>query len=254
LKDFLKQLYIEAGQKNWGVTFILTDAEIKKEDHLEYINMILSTGEVPGVLAKDEKELILAELKMEIQKRTKREPSSQETYEYFINRLRDNLHLVLCFSPVGMKFRERARKFPALFNECTIDWYLPWPKEALFNVAKQQIDNFDDLKTKKETREKDFPEWMSKVHTQVVEACDMYFAQMRKQVFVTPKSYLFFLKSYKVLYSKEMEKLVDAERNYTNGLAKIKEAKAKIDILDKDLKEKQVEIEAKQKLLNEVLG
>jgi dynein heavy chain len=253
LKDFLKQLYIEAGQKNWGVTFILTDAEIKKEDHLEYINMILSTGEVPGVLAKDEKELILAELKMEIQKRTKREPSSQETYEYFINRLRDNLHLVLCFSPVGMKFRERARKFPALFNECTIDWYLPWPKEALFNVAKQQIDNFDDLKTKKETREKDFPEWMSKVHTQVVEACDMYFAQMRKQVFVTPKSYLFFLKSYKVLYSKEMEKLVDAERNYTNGLAKIKEAKAKIDILDKDLKEKQVEIEAKQKLLNEVL-
>lgn len=31
-----------------------------------------------------------------------------EVYDYFLNRLRDNLHIVLCFSPVGNKFRERA--------------------------------------------------------------------------------------------------------------------------------------------------
>jgi dynein heavy chain len=41
----------------------MTDSEVKSEDFLEYINMILSTGEIPGLLAKDEKEIVLAEIR-----------------------------------------------------------------------------------------------------------------------------------------------------------------------------------------------
>jgi dynein heavy chain len=52
---------------------------------------------------------------------------------------------MLCFSPVGDKFRERARKFPALFNECSIDWFLPWPEEALCSVSQSFIKKFDEL-------------------------------------------------------------------------------------------------------------
>ena len=32
--------------------------------------------------------------------------------KFFIDRVRSNLHVVLCMSPVGVKFPERARKFP----------------------------------------------------------------------------------------------------------------------------------------------
>ena len=35
---------------------------------------------------------------------------------------RANLHIVLCFSPVGAIFRVRARKFPALVNCTVTDW------------------------------------------------------------------------------------------------------------------------------------
>jgi dynein heavy chain len=52
-------------------------------------------------------------------------------YSFFLNRVRDNLHVVLCFSPVGNKFSTRAQQFPGLINGCTIDWFLPWPEEAL---------------------------------------------------------------------------------------------------------------------------
>lgn len=118
-----------AGHKGKHITFILTDAEVKNESFLEYINMVLSTGEIPGLIPKDEKEIWLGDVRTEYVKKHKdnKEPTNLQIYEYFLNRLRDNLHVVLCFSPVGNKFRNRARKFPALFNECSIDWFLPWP-------------------------------------------------------------------------------------------------------------------------------
>ena len=40
----------------------MTDAEVKKEEFLEYINVVLSTGEIPGLLAKDEKETWLGDI------------------------------------------------------------------------------------------------------------------------------------------------------------------------------------------------
>lgn len=40
----------------------MTDAEIKKEEFLEFINMVLSTGEIPNLLAKDDKQIWLGDL------------------------------------------------------------------------------------------------------------------------------------------------------------------------------------------------
>lgn len=46
----------------------------------------------------------------------------------------------LCFSPVGESLRRRARQFPALVNSTVIDWYFPWPKDALMNVATRFLE------------------------------------------------------------------------------------------------------------------
>ena len=136
--------------------------------------MALNTGEIPGLIAKDEKEVWLAEVRTEFVKTHKenKEPTAQEISQFFLNRLRDNLHVVLCFSPVGNRFRERARKFPALFNECTIDWFLPWPAEALAQVAEQTIAR-TALESSEETRAL-LPRWMSEVHLAVNQVCETY--------------------------------------------------------------------------------
>ena len=52
-------------------------------------------------------------------------------FNFFINRVRNQLHVVLAMSPIGDAFRNRLRKFPSLVNCCTIDWFQKWPEDAL---------------------------------------------------------------------------------------------------------------------------
>jgi len=180
LKEELKTLFDLTGHLNKQVTFIMTDAEVKKESFLEYINMILSTGEAPGIIAKDEKEAWLGDITNAfIKEKGVQEPTSNQLFAYFVDRVRDNLHIMLCFSPVGDKFRERARKFPALFNECTIDWFLPWPEEALCSVSQSFIKKFDELQTKSETK-LELQKHMGNVHLIVNQVCDLFFLRMRR--------------------------------------------------------------------------
>ena len=87
---------------------------------------------VSNLCARDEIDEINSDLVSVMKKEyPRRPPTNENLYDYFMNRVRQNLHIVLCFSPVGEKFRNRALKFPALISGCTIDWFSRWPKDAL---------------------------------------------------------------------------------------------------------------------------
>ena len=62
--------------------------------------------------------------------------------------VRKYLHVVLCFSPVGDKFRIRARQFPALVNCTSFDWFHTWPSEALVSVAARFLVDIPALQVK----------------------------------------------------------------------------------------------------------
>ena len=64
-------------------------------------------------------------------------------FAYFIERVRSNLHIVLCMSPVGDPFRDRMRKFPSFVNCTTIDWFSEWPQDALLEVAERYLESMD---------------------------------------------------------------------------------------------------------------
>jgi hypothetical protein len=59
---------------------------------------------------------------------------------YFTAKVLRNLHVVLALSPVGSALRDRAQRFPALLNACGLDWYHPWPVDALVSVATSCVE------------------------------------------------------------------------------------------------------------------
>ena len=63
LKDLLeniKFLYEKGYTFYPKVCFIMTDAEIKNDSFLEAINSMLATGEIPGLINKDDREMYSA--------------------------------------------------------------------------------------------------------------------------------------------------------------------------------------------------
>ena len=161
------------------------------------------------------------------------------------------MHCVLAFSPVGNKFRERAQKFPSLFNECSIDWVLPWPEEALISVSTKFLNEFkiecsDKIKSELMTH-------MGKVHNMVTEVCGLYYQQMRRHVYVTPKSYLSFIGAYSELYNNKYKGIDSEEQNVVRGLDKLQQAAGDVELLKVELAKKAVKLNEATEETNKLL-
>ena len=163
-----------AGLQGLGISFIFTDNDIKEESFLEYLNNVLSSGEIANLYAKDEIDEIMNELIPIMKKKEpKRIPTQENLYDFFITRARNNLHVVLCFSPVGEKFRSRALKFPGLISGCMIDWFQKWPMDALVAVSTYLLKDTEITCTPEVKDE--LIKIMAFVHDSVSETCSDYF-------------------------------------------------------------------------------
>jgi dynein heavy chain len=93
---------------------------------LEDINNLLNAGEVPNLYPADEKQEICDKMRVIDRQRDKLKQTDGTLVallNMFIQRCRDQLHIVLAMSPIGDTFRSRLLKFPSLVNCCTIDWF-----------------------------------------------------------------------------------------------------------------------------------
>ena len=238
----MANLYRSAGQMRKPTTFLFTESEIKDEVFLEYINSVLLTGEIPGLFQKDEIMAITADLRTSfLKERIGMDETQDNLKQYFIDKVRDNLHLMLCMSPMNAKFPVRARKFPGLVSCPTIDWFLPWPADALVALSKAFIQNFHvectpEVKIGLMTH-------MGMCHSMVTEVCEEYFLKMRRRVYQTPKSYLSFIQNFTQLYSVKLAELKDKEGRVNLGLQKLIQGAKDVEDMKKVLAEEQIKLE-----------
>ncbi|XP_015770017.1 PREDICTED: dynein heavy chain 6, axonemal-like [Acropora digitifera] len=180
-REDLKKLYMSAGVQGKNTVFLFTDTQIVVEEFLEDINNILNSGEVPNLFEPEEYEQVLNGTRPFAKEAGVPEGDRDAVFNYFISRVRNNLHVVLCMSPVGDAFRTRCRMFPSLVNCCTIDWFTEWPRLVqylnsvrtyfqVFSVLTFQ-DNIPDAMLKKLKKYIDNPKFTPENVEKVSKAC-----------------------------------------------------------------------------------
>ena len=92
------------------------------ERFLVLINNLLASGEIPDLFSDDECENIISMVRNEV-KGAGLQDTRENCWKFFIDRVRRQLKVVLCFSPVGSTLRVRGRKFPAVISCTCIDWF-----------------------------------------------------------------------------------------------------------------------------------
>ena len=105
-----------------------------EEGFLELVNNMLTAGMVPALYEESEKDGLISGVRDQAVKKGCID-SKDALWQYFVNKCRDALHVVLAMSPVGETLRVRCRSFPGMVNNTVIDWFVPWPEQALLSVA-----------------------------------------------------------------------------------------------------------------------
>ncbi|KAM6948829.1 LOW QUALITY PROTEIN: dynein axonemal heavy chain 11-like [Aplochiton taeniatus] len=238
LRSDIASLYIKVGVKNIGTVFLHTDAQIPDERFLVLINDMLASGDIPDLFSEEEVDMIVTSVRMELRGLGMTD-TRDNCWSFFIERIRRQLKVVLCFSPVGFTLRTRARKFPALVNCTAIDWFHPWPQLALESVSSTFIEKIPGLEPGVRAS---ISEFISYAHTSVNEVSARYQQSEKHFNYTTPKSFLEFMKLYgNLLHTKRRELTLKMER-LENGLQKLLTTASQVEDLKAKLALQEVEL------------
>lgn len=143
----------------------------------------------------------------------------ESNYATYIERVRDNFHIFLCMSPVGDTLRIRCRMFPSLVNCCTLDWYDSWNEEALLSVSNTFISEFkDEIGDLSEELQEKLAIMCMYTHKSVEEMAKRFYEELRRKVYITPKSYLDGIQLYKILLILKRKDYKESIERLSNGL------------------------------------
>ncbi|KAK3777975.1 hypothetical protein RRG08_038771 [Elysia crispata] len=170
-------------------------------------------------------------------------PAKESIWQYFVDKCANNLHIILSMSPVGDTLRTRCRNFPGVVNNTIIDWFFPWPKQALYSVASVMISPENSLIPPEHWSS--LVEHCVLVHQSVIDYSIWFLQRLRRHNHVTPKNYLDFITCYlKLLKEKNVYILSLCERLH-GGLAKIEDASAMLTVLNEKLAVQRVAVREK---------
>jgi len=169
-------------------------------------------------------------------------PTTENVWKYFIERVKRNLHMALCFSPSD-DFRSRARKFPALINCTVIDWFHPWPQDALLSVARKFL---EETEMANEEERDSVIKFLPYSFGIVGDFAEIVKERERRFIYATPKSFLELIKLFKTMLTAKRNELVENREKYDRGVVKLTETGEQVAELEENLKVTSVVVEEKK--------
>ena len=218
---------------------------------MEDLNNILNAGDVPNLYATEDEDSIVQACRVECQ-RKRIPPTKLNIFAQYIIRVRRNLHVCLCMSPLGNTFRDRLRNFPSIVNCCTADWFTLWPRDALISVADATLSN-SDMTSALGSNMEAMVEMFGAIHLSVEESSKEFWDMLRRRNYVTPTSYLELLSSFKSLLKFKNDQVNTKRERLQKGLDKLASTKAVVSTLQKEIEELAPILDSKSKEVSEMM-
>jgi len=237
-RDDLRKIMKRAGLTKAPVIFLFTDSQIKDESFVEDINSILNDGEVPNLFDNPEEKAVVIEGIRDDAAKAGQSGSPTAMFKFFVERCKENLHVVLCFSPIGEAFRTRLRNYPSLVNCTSIDWFHAWTEEALRSVARK----FVSEEKLAENVLGGIVDVCVDMQTRVKNVSVRFERSLRRKTYITPTSYLSLIQCFRKLYQFVRDKTYAAEQRYAKGYAKLLETEASVTKMQAELKAKEPQL------------
>ncbi|XP_014396707.1 PREDICTED: dynein heavy chain 7, axonemal [Myotis brandtii] len=248
----LKVILRKCAEGEMQGVFLFTDTQIKKESFLEDVNNLLNAGEVPNLFPLDEKQEICEKMRQLDRQRDKTKQTDGSPialFNMFIDRCRNQLHVVLAMSPIGDAFRIRLRKFPALVNCCTIDWFQSWPEDALQAVASRFL---EEIEMSEEIRDGCI-DMCKSFHTSTIELSTSFHVELQRYNYVTPTSYLELISTFKLLLENKRSEVMKMKKRYEVGLEKLDSAASQVASMQLELEALHPQLKVASKAVDEMM-
>lgn len=230
-REDIKKYMLKTGVEGRDLVFLFTDSQIVDETMLEDLNNVLNTGEIPNLFAQDEMDRVVSDM-IPVCKAAGIAETRDNCIAYFVSRVRDKLHIVLCMSPVGDSLRIRCRQFPSLINCTTIDWFHGWPEVALVNVAERFL---GALELPSEEVRRSMVIMCGYVHRSIEITAEKFYQELRRRVYTTPKSYLDLINLYMSMLKGLQDVVEIKSQRMKVGVEKLIETNSLVDGLKAEL-------------------
>jgi len=139
MKEFKRDIKVvlqQAGVEAQKTVLFVEDHQLLQDEFLEYLNSLISAGEVPGLYTPEELEPILSQLQDEM----RNQYECKTLFEFFVSRIKKNLSVVVSLDNNHPKFVTNCAQNPALFNKCIILWNQGWSKDSYTKVAAIELE------------------------------------------------------------------------------------------------------------------
>eukprot|EP00929_Paragymnodinium_shiwhaense_P084438 TRINITY_DN45140_c0_g3_i1.p1 TRINITY_DN45140_c0_g3~~TRINITY_DN45140_c0_g3_i1.p1 ORF type:complete len:3041 (-),score=707.73 TRINITY_DN45140_c0_g3_i1:180-8204(-) len=173
-------------------------------------------------------------------------------WRFFLRRVRDSLHVMLCMSPVGGRLRSLCQLFPAMLSCCSVNCLPAWPEAALQAVAAVHLEDLLPYVRSNGVSGASLAAATVRARDAALAAAEECVTRESRAVHVTPRSLLDHCGLARALASRKGKYLERALQQVDAGLGKLRESYEMARELKQTLVNMQTEITLKDDKLGQL--
>ncbi|XP_047480638.1 dynein axonemal heavy chain 7-like [Penaeus chinensis] len=243
LRRVLKDALITAGVEEKATVVLVGDEVLQHPTILHLLNTLILTGDVPNLLSPEDHSYLLERLRLYAEDRGVTET---DLWHEQAQRVADLVHVVITAPPTP-ELRHIFASYPALTTHITVDYFKPWPREALVKVGEHYLEAVPLRRSIKDAvisaatathqtaRFEEADSAPDGAEGEGERVSEDILTEGKWCPQVTPASYLHLLQEFRALFTARQTQVTAVKKKYLSGLDKLAFAASQISVMQEML-------------------